>query len=124
MRRFEVVNYGDYWKIVDMKPLVKNCFEDKESAEKVCDGLNEMFNPNTSAESFKDKVRRAVHELWDDDGVKLSFIADDIASITELKDSEFVPEDIRSVIHDCDVINHPIDDYKSVFIIREVNDDE
>lgn len=61
MRKFEVVNYGDYWRIVDMKPLVKNCFEDKESAEKVCDGLNDMFNLNTSAESFKYKVRRAVH---------------------------------------------------------------
>ena len=125
MDRFKIFKHGGYWRIVDMNPLVKNCFEDKNSAEKVCDGLNEMFNSNKPvSESFKDKVHRVVKKLWDDDGVELSFITDDMVSIIELKDTNITEDYITSTIDGVDVLNHPITGSRSMFIIYGVNDDE
>lgn len=116
--RFRIIKQLGHWEIKDTfdeeSPVNNLCYVSRDSATKIRDWLNE----NVKKVTFKDKVRKVISELWDDDEI----VVDECmgyTAVTEIKETGITSSDILVKLDNCDVETHNICSGKSVFKISE-----
>lgn len=115
--RFRAVNEKAYWQIEDSfdeeNPL-NNFYGTKGLILEVRDWLNE----NVKELSFKEKVKKVIDELWDEDEIVVDEWMDYIV-VTEIKATSITAFSIKKRL-DCEVKNFRICSGKHIFRIKEV----
>lgn len=116
--RFRIIKQSGHWEIEDTfdeeSPVNGLCYVSRDSATKTRDWLNE----NIKEIPFKDRVKKVISELWDDDEI----VVDECmgyTAVTEIKETCLTSSDILAKLDNCDVETHNICTGKSVFKISE-----
>ena len=115
--RFLPIMMGGEWWVVDTEPLIHNGFVNRNDAVHVCESLNSIMKSHDES-SFKEKVDKAIKEIWKEEEIIVDYDFDRV-TVTEIKGTDIIEDDITSILPNVGVITTPISESKSLFVITE-----